>query len=442
MSPGKKKKKHDGPRDVRHRIIVFSAGSSPLKSTASTAARHVNRNVSSSVLSSVTHSSSSAPAPEIFESDEETPRVNDSAFSLDPQRVLSAYSRGSELHDKELEQVVITSAIAHRLKKNASAGDLCFSVEELLGWMEDLVTNRLAIVALAMQADVLLPPGGGTFAARMSEAIPEKLSKRNKTKNSLSDRLAEVYSLYTALARIVKKTPLPRSHVGKALSNLVTNIARVHVLCAKELQEDQEKKSYMQSVKLSGKHHSCLRLSVVIFPFVYSHMLLLFMADADMSTPYNPRGCFQSKGKNLFITCAKCGHGKVDWIRKDEIESHNKKDHARYKAEVVKYNQQVLTKTKGAKSLKKPSLAQKPLLIRCNCKDSFFSWYRNSCPNNCKNGSCDMCTCSCMFVCSTTNHPLVSIAVLEKKRSLTSSDDRVDCMNSARQYLQGGADVR
>ena len=150
MSPGKKKKKHDGPCDVRHRIVVFSAGSSPLKST-STAARHVNRSVSSSVLSSVTHSSSSTPAPEIFEifeSDEETPRVNDSAFSLDPRRVLSAHSRGSGLHNKELEQVVMTSAIAHRLKKNASAGDSCFSVEELLGWMEDLVTNRLAICAV------------------------------------------------------------------------------------------------------------------------------------------------------------------------------------------------------------------------------------------------------------------------------------------------------
>jgi hypothetical protein len=138
-----------------------------------------------------------------------------------------------------MQEVMITSAITHRLKKNASASDLCFPPDELMGWMDAIVKNRVEIVARAMQVDELLPAGGGTFAARMIEAIPEKLIKRNKTKNFIADHLAETYSVCTAVARIVEIKPSPRT--GKALIDLVTNLARVHALCAKELQEDREK---------------------------------------------------------------------------------------------------------------------------------------------------------------------------------------------------------
>ena len=267
MAPVKKKKKgHEGPRDTLHRKAVFSAGTSPIKSPSSTAARRATTASSStSRSSSSTRSSasvargykSSAPEIEILDSDDEDlrvdPRVHEADFSLDPQRVLSAYSRGSGLNDEVMEEVMITSAIAHRLKKNASASDLCFPPDELMGWMDAIVKNRVEIVALAMQADELLPAGGGTFAARMIEAIPEKLIKRNKTKNYIADRLAETYSVYTAVARIVAIKPSPRSSTGKALIDLVTNLARVHALCAKELQEDREKEKYMKSEKLTGE---------------------------------------------------------------------------------------------------------------------------------------------------------------------------------------------
>jgi hypothetical protein len=100
-------------------------------------------------------------------------RVHEAGFSLDPQRVLSVYSRESGLSDEVMQDVIITSAIAHRLKKYANASDLCFTPDELMGWMDAIVNNRAEIIVLAMQADELLPAGGGTFAARMIEAIPE-----------------------------------------------------------------------------------------------------------------------------------------------------------------------------------------------------------------------------------------------------------------------------
>jgi len=114
----------------------------------------------------------------------------------------------------------------------------------------------------------------------------------------------------------------------------------------------------------------------------------------------------------------------------------------RYKAEVAKYNQVVKTMKKGDKSLKKPVYDHKPLFIRCNCAKKIFSWFNGTCPNNCKDGSCDRCNCLCMFVCSTTNYNTVSIAVMVKKKSSTSSDDSAERIDHARQLLRGGDKIR
>lgn len=166
------------------------------------------------------------------------------------------------------------------------------------------------------------------------------------------------------------------------------------------------------------------------------------MTDAEMNAPYDPRGCFLPGGVKQFSVCALCGHPNIDWARKAAIDAHNAKDKLRYKEDVAKYNQAVTTMKKGDKSLKKPVYDQKPLLIRCNCSETFFSWYNGTCPNNCKDGSCDRCTCSCMFVCSTTNYNLVFTAVMEKKKASTSSDDSAARIDHARQFLRGGDKVR
>ena len=45
----------------------------------------------------------------LLDSDDEDkdPHEHDAAFALDPNRVLSAYSRGAELNDVELEKVLM-----------------------------------------------------------------------------------------------------------------------------------------------------------------------------------------------------------------------------------------------------------------------------------------------------------------------------------------------
>ena len=157
------------------------------------------------------------------------------------------------------------------------------------------------------------------------------------------------------------------------------------------------------------------------------------MIDAEMRALCDPRGCFLPGGVKHFSVCGHCGHPDIDWARKAAIDAHNAKDKLRYKEDVAKYNQAVTTMKKGDKSLKKPVHDQKPLLIRCNCSKTFFSWYNGTCPNDCED---------CMFVCSTTNYTLVCTAVMEKKNASTSSDDSAARIDHARQFLRGGDNVR
>lgn len=116
---------------------------------------------------------------------DDDPRVQDEDFALDLRRVMSAIRHGAKLHDDEMEAVLLTSAIAHMLNRNASATGLCFTSQELEGWMGALVDNRNEIITLAIQADGRVGPGEPTFVARMRAAIPEKFGKRNKYKNLL-----------------------------------------------------------------------------------------------------------------------------------------------------------------------------------------------------------------------------------------------------------------
>lgn len=288
MSPSKKrsKKKYDGPRDSRNSRAVFSTGTAlnPLPS----APRRINNNNNilmscSSRSSSSTHATTSAArgsgsSGEIYDlanssGDDDDPRVQDDDFAIDPRRVVSAIRRGAELHDDEMEAVLLTSAIAHALNRKASATGLSFTPPELEGWMGALVDNRDAIITLAIQADGRVGPGEPTFAARMRAAIPERFGKRNKYKNLLANGLAEVYSVYTALARVVEKLPPLRSNHGKALSTLVTNLARVHALCAKEMQEEQEKEKYMKSEKITGKRYYRFCLSSLYSCLIFFHII-------------------------------------------------------------------------------------------------------------------------------------------------------------------------
>ena len=164
-------------------------------------------------------------------------------------------------------------------------------------------------------------------------------------------------------------------------------------------------------------------------------------SDAEMNCPYDPKGCFQPGGAKQFSVCGLCGHDKIDWTRKKQIESSNKVNADKYKTEVLAYNEVVKTKKKSDTSLKKPVLEQKPLLIRCCCNKFAFAWLGGNCPTNC-GGTCEICVCSCSFVCSVTDYNQVVMTVMERKRASTLSDDSAERIDHARQFLRGGDKIR
>jgi hypothetical protein len=116
MAPSHKKKRGDDPRDPRHRRVVLSAGSSPLKSpplnggmSCCVEQQYIVAGCSSSSAQTMTVGLRSAEVFVLLDSDDEDkdPHEHDAAFALDPNRVLSAYSRGAELNDVELEKVLM-----------------------------------------------------------------------------------------------------------------------------------------------------------------------------------------------------------------------------------------------------------------------------------------------------------------------------------------------
>jgi hypothetical protein len=165
-----------------------------------------------------------------------------------------------------------------------------------------------------------------------------------------------------------------------------------------------------------------------LYPYLYQ--------DTEMKLPWDTRGCYQRLGGKQFLVCAECGHKFIDWLRKDDIEEKNKVLKRTFDKKLVKYNEK--KKLKTGKGLKKPTVEQLPLLIHCNCNKNFHSGYSSTCPNQCGDGSCKLCNCSCSFVVSTTNYATVRIASSNAQKPTKSDSD----MDNAREFLKVGAKVR
>ena len=156
----------------------------------------------------------------------------------------------------------------------------------------------------------------------------------------------------------------------------------------------------------------------------------------EMEAPWDPRGCYQGKngGPKQYTACAKCGHIFTDWVRKKAIEKANKQDKAKHDKEMAVYN-----KSDNKKSVRKPSLKQQSLLMRCACITFTFSRYGGNCPQKC-NGSedCEICNCACSFVCKTTNYNQVMLALALAKGAAKS----ISSTSAAQSFLSGGINVR
>ena len=81
-----------------------------------------------------------------------------------------------------------------------------------------------------------------------------------------------------------------------------------------------------------------------------------------------------------FLVCAKCGHKYIDWIRKEAIEEGNKVLKRTFDKKLAEFNEKKKHKKKG-QGLKKPTVEQQPLLIRCTWHKHFHSGYASTFPN-------------------------------------------------------------
>ncbi len=138
-----------------------------------------------------------------------------------------------------------------------------------------------------------------------------------------------------------------------------------------------------------------------------------------------------------FLVCAKCGHKYIDWIRKEAIEEGNKVLKRTFDKKLAEFNEKKKHKKKG-QGLKKPTVEQHPLLIRCNCHKHFHSSYASTCPNQCGARSCELCNCVCSFVVSTTNYAMVRIASSNAQNPTKSGSD----VDDAHEVLKVGTKVR
>jgi hypothetical protein len=155
-----------------------------------------------------------------------------------------------------------------------------------------------------------------------------------------------------------------------------------------------------------------------------------------MKLPWDTRGCYQRMRGKQFLVCVKCGHKFIDWLRKDNIKGKNKVLKWTFNTKLAEYNEK--KKLKMGKGLKKPIVEQLPLLIHCNCHKHFHSGYSSTCPNQCGDGSCELCNCSCSFVVSTNNYATVRIASFNAQNPTKSGSD----MDNAWEFLKVGTKVR
>ncbi len=154
--------------------------------------------------------------------------------------------------------------------------------------------------------------------------------------------------------------------------------------------------------------------------------------------PWDTRGCYQRAGAGKqFTSCAKCGHEYIDWFKKDHIKEKKKVLKQTFDKNLVEYNKKKWFKTAG-KGLKKPTVEQLPLLIHCNCHQHFFSGYESTCPNECGDGSCELCNCSCKFAVSTSNYYTACVASMNARKQQRKSDD----INNAQEFLNVAAKIQ
>jgi hypothetical protein len=126
--------------------------------------------------------------------DKDTGELSRRNSTMNPAFALAAMGQESADDDEEVFQdIVIKSAIAHRLKRNASSRDLSFSPIQLTNMLQALVDNRCEIIQFAVLCESNRPSRAVPIAPRLEQALPDKLSKRKALKKNMAYSLAEFF---------------------------------------------------------------------------------------------------------------------------------------------------------------------------------------------------------------------------------------------------------
>ena len=178
--------------------------------------------------------------------------------AMNPLVAMEAMARedGGDDNSGDFSDAVERSAVAHHLKRNTSSRDLSFTPQQLENILKSLIENRIELLEFAVRADSHRPPSAVQLAPQLVAALPVKLHKKQQLKESMADRIAEIYFIWREVARcpqVSNSLPHVRTTLGTVLEGFTLSLVRVHTFCRAELEEERNTTKALKCEKISGE---------------------------------------------------------------------------------------------------------------------------------------------------------------------------------------------
>ncbi len=178
----------------------------------------------------------------------------------------------------EFLDAVERSAIAHRLKRNTSSKDLSFTPQhqQLKNIIKSLIENWIELLEFAIRADSHRPPSAVQLAPQLVAALPV-LHKKKQQKESMADRITEIYFIWREIARCPQVSnflPHVRTKFGTVLENFTLSLVRVHTFCRAELEEERNTTKALKCEKKSGELFFCISILLFIHDICCLHLFV------------------------------------------------------------------------------------------------------------------------------------------------------------------------
>ena len=162
--------------------------------------------------------------------------------AMNPLVAMEAMAReDGDDNNGEFSDAVERSAVAHRLKRNTSSKDLLFTPQQLKNILKSLIENRTELLEFAVRADSHRPSSAVQLAPQLVAALPV-LHKKKQQKESMADRITEIYFIWREVARcpqVPNSLPHVRTKLMTVLEDFTLSLVRVHTFCRAELEEER-----------------------------------------------------------------------------------------------------------------------------------------------------------------------------------------------------------